>query len=83
MSQSLAHPLPHPVPELARCQHLDVRHPGENRLDLAGRRVQRQQVPVAVVPAITPHIPHKGAQMVRYYGWYSNKMRGVRHCGLV
>ena len=28
--------------------------------------------------AITQHIPDKGAQMVRYYGWYSNKMRGVR-----
>jgi hypothetical protein len=32
--------------------------------------------------AITQHIPDKGAQMVRYYGWYSNKMRGVRHRGL-
>ena len=29
-SQSLTHPLPHPVPELARSEHLDVRHPGEN-----------------------------------------------------
>lgn len=30
--------------------------------------------------AITQHIPEKGAQMVRYYGWYSNKMRkGVTH----
>jgi hypothetical protein len=28
---------------------------------------------------ITQHIPDKGAQMVRYYGWYSNKMRGQRH----
>jgi hypothetical protein len=28
--------------------------------------------------AITQHIPDKSAQMVRYYGWYSNKMRGVR-----
>ena len=28
--------------------------------------------------AITQHIPDKGAQMVRYYGWYSNKMRGQR-----
>ena len=27
---------------------------------------------------LTQHIPDKGAQMVRYYGWYSNKMRGVR-----
>src|ERR1039457_2171407 len=32
--------------------------------------------------AITQHIPVKGVQMVRYYGWYSNKMRGVRHRGL-
>ena len=29
--------------------------------------------------AITQHIPDKDAQMVRYYGWYSNKMRGQRH----
>ena len=29
--------------------------------------------------AITQHIPDKGAQMVRYDGWYSNKMRGQRH----
>ena len=28
--------------------------------------------------AITQHIPDKGAQMVRCYGWYSNKMRGAR-----
>jgi hypothetical protein len=32
--------------------------------------------------AITQHIPDKGAQMMRYYGWYSNKMRGLRHRGL-
>ena len=32
--------------------------------------------------AITQHIPDKGAQMVRYYGWYSNKTRGVRQRGL-
>ena len=32
--------------------------------------------------AITQHIPDKGAQRVRYYGWYSNQMRGVRHRGL-
>jgi hypothetical protein len=28
--------------------------------------------------AMTQHIPDKGAQMVRCYGWYSNKMRGAR-----
>jgi len=30
------------------------------------------------IAAITQHIPDKGFQMVRYYGWYSNKSRGVR-----
>jgi len=33
--------------------------------------------------AITQHIPDKCAQMVRYYGCYSNKMRGVRQRGLL
>lgn len=28
------------------------------------------------------HIPALGALVVRYYGWYSNKMRGVRHRSL-
>ena len=35
--------------------------------------------PTYFLAAITQHIPDKGAQMVRYYGWYSNKMRGQRH----
>ena len=30
------------------------------------------------IAAITQHIPEKRCQMVRYYGWYSNKMRGER-----
>jgi hypothetical protein len=38
--------------------------------------------PTDFLTAITQHIPDKGAQMVRYYGWYSNKMRGVRQRGL-
>jgi hypothetical protein len=32
----------------------------------------------AFLAAITQYIPDKGAQMVRYYGWYSKKMRGQR-----
>jgi hypothetical protein len=28
--------------------------------------------------AVTQHIPEKGAQMVKYYGYYSNKARGQR-----
>jgi len=30
------------------------------------------------IAAITQHIPDKRFQMLRYYGWYSNKMRGQR-----
>ena len=30
------------------------------------------------IAAITQHIPDKRFQMVRCYGWYSNKMRGQR-----
>jgi len=34
--------------------------------------------PTDFLAAITQHIPDKGVQMVCYYGWYSNKMRGGR-----
>ena len=30
------------------------------------------------IAAITQHIPDKSFQLVHYYGWYSNKMRGRR-----
>lgn len=30
------------------------------------------------IAAITQHIPEKSFQMVRYYGWYSNKSWGMR-----
>jgi len=30
------------------------------------------------IAAITQHIPEKSFQMVRYYGWYSNKSRRLR-----
>ena len=34
--------------------------------------------PCDFIAAITEHIPDKSFQLVRYYGWYSNKMRGQR-----
>ena len=34
--------------------------------------------PLEFLAEITQHIPDPGMQMVRYYGWYSNKMRGQR-----
>ncbi len=33
----------------------------------------------ALLEQLTQHIPDKSAQMIRYYGWCSNKMRGQRH----
>jgi len=30
------------------------------------------------IAAITQHIPDPSFQLVRYYGWYSNRMRGDR-----
>ena len=33
---------------------------------------------VDFIAAITQHIPEKNFQLVRYYGWYSNRMRGDR-----
>jgi hypothetical protein len=34
--------------------------------------------PTDFLAAITQHIPDKNSQMVRYYGFYSNKIRGCR-----
>jgi hypothetical protein len=34
--------------------------------------------PCDFIAAITQHIADKSFQLVRYYGWYSNKMRGRR-----
>jgi len=34
--------------------------------------------PLEFIATITQHIPERLAQMVRYYGWYSNRMRGDR-----
>lgn len=31
--------------------------------------------PLEFIAAITQHIPEKSFQLVRYYGWYSNRMR--------
>jgi hypothetical protein len=34
--------------------------------------------PLEFIAAITQHIPEKSCQLVRYYSWYSNRMRGDR-----
>jgi hypothetical protein len=35
--------------------------------------------PCDFIAAITQHIPDKSFHLVRYYGWYSNKIRGQRN----
>ena len=37
--------------------------------------------PVDFLAVLSQHIPDKGAQMIRYYGLYSNKMRGCARKG--
>ena len=34
--------------------------------------------PLDFLAEVTQHIPHKGEHQIRYYGWYSNKKRGMR-----
>jgi hypothetical protein len=34
--------------------------------------------PLDFLAEFTQHIPPKGAHLIRYYGWYSNKARGMR-----
>jgi len=33
--------------------------------------------PLDFLAAVTQHIPNKGEHQIRYYGWYSNKRRGM------
>lgn len=41
------------------------------------------QDPFDVLAAITDHIPNRGQQLVRYFGWYSNRGRGLRKKALI
>ena len=34
--------------------------------------------PLDFLAEFTQHIPPKGSHLIRYYGWYSNKSRGMR-----
>ncbi|THB77398.1 MAG: hypothetical protein D6B25_07050 [Desulfobulbaceae bacterium] len=37
--------------------------------------------PLEFIASITQHIPEQSFQLVRYYGWYSNRMRGYGESG--
>jgi hypothetical protein len=34
--------------------------------------------PLDFLAEVTQHIPNKGEHQLRYYGWYSNKKRGLQ-----
>ena len=42
------------------------------------RAAWREAVLALYLAEFTQHIPPKGAHLIRYYGWYSNKARGMR-----
>jgi hypothetical protein len=46
------------------------------RLDLAFRQIKGEDR--FLLAEFTQHIPAKGAHLIRYYGYYSNKSRGMR-----
>jgi len=48
--------------------------------DLASGPKRNFQIldPLDFLAEFTQHIPPKGAHLIRYYGWYSNKVRGMR-----
>ena len=64
-------------------EKMQVNHPGGSIIYQSGmsEKIHRNfEVfsPCDFIAAITQHIPDKSFQLVRYYGWYSNKMRGQR-----
>ena len=62
-----------------RCSLRSLRSPiGSSRRDEKIGRNFEVFTPCDSIATITQHIPDKSFQLVRYYGWYSNKMRGRR-----
>ncbi len=64
-------------------EKMQINQPGDSILYRSGmsEKIHRNfEVfsPCEFIAAITQHIPDKSFQLVRYYGWYSNKMRGQR-----
>jgi ribosomal protein S27E len=54
--------------------------PDPQRAELARGPKRNFQIldPLEFLAEFTQHIPPKGAHLIRYYGWYSNKARGMR-----
>lgn len=52
--------------------------PGGDGLQAGAKRNYQLLSPLDFLAEFTQHIPAKGAHLIRYYGWYSNKSRGLR-----
>ncbi len=54
--------------------------PDPQRDELASGPKRNFQIldPLEFLAEFTQHIPPQGAHLIRYYGWYSNKARGLR-----
>jgi len=51
---------------------------GNEKLKAGTKRNFEVFEPLDFLAEITQHIPNKGEHQMRYYGWYSNKQRGLR-----
>jgi hypothetical protein len=63
-----SHPYCHRYPKLGK----------EMTLQPGTRRNYQLFEPLDFLASVTQHIPNKGEHQIRYYGWYSNKSRGMR-----
>ena len=64
-----------------KAEHKDCRRfpdPGDETLKAGVNRNFQVFDPLDFIAEITQHIPERGVHTIRYYGWYSNKARGVR-----
>ena len=52
--------------------------PQDDELARGTRRNFQILDPLEFLAEFTQHIPPQGAHLIRYYGWYSNKARGLR-----
>lgn len=51
---------------------------GDNELVAGNPRIFEIFEPLDFIATVTQHIPDKGEHQIHYYGWYSNKNRGLR-----
>jgi len=51
---------------------------GDSELAAGMRRNYEVFDPLDFLAEVTQHIPNKGEHQIRYYGWYSNKKRGIQ-----